>query len=79
MNHVLSFNIDRLWWWRTARRFDSILERPQARVLDLCCGTGDMTFALSRRARSNSTQILARIFRTPCCNAQPQKRRRREA
>ena len=23
LNHVLSFNIDRLWWWRTARRFDA--------------------------------------------------------
>ncbi|MFY9676477.1 MAG: class I SAM-dependent methyltransferase, partial [Terriglobales bacterium] len=46
LNHVLSFNVDRMWWWRTARRFDSILQRPNARVLDLCCGTGDMAFAL---------------------------------
>ena len=23
LNHVLSFNIDRLWWWRTARTFDA--------------------------------------------------------
>ena len=52
LNHVLSFNIDRLWWWRTARSFDAILKLPEARVLDLCCGTGDMTFALRRRARS---------------------------
>jgi demethylmenaquinone methyltransferase / 2-methoxy-6-polyprenyl-1,4-benzoquinol methylase len=62
LNHVLSFNIDRLWWWRTARRFDAILQTPKARVLDLCCGTGDMTFALSRRARSNSPQILGADF-----------------
>ncbi len=34
LNHVLSFNIDRLWWWRTARKFDAILKRPNARVLD---------------------------------------------
>ncbi len=50
LNHVLSFNIDRLWWWRTARCFDAILRRPGARVLDMCCGTGDMAFALRRRA-----------------------------
>jgi demethylmenaquinone methyltransferase/2-methoxy-6-polyprenyl-1,4-benzoquinol methylase len=50
LNHVLSFNIDRLWWWRAARKFDAILQRPNARVLDLCCGTGDMAFALHRRA-----------------------------
>ncbi len=62
LNHVLSFNIDRLWWWRTARKFDAILQRPDARVLDICCGTGDMTFALRRRARSAATQILGADF-----------------
>ena len=62
LNHVLSFNIDRLWWWRTARRFDAILKRPGARVLDLCCGTGDMTFALQRRTGSSDTKILGADF-----------------
>jgi demethylmenaquinone methyltransferase/2-methoxy-6-polyprenyl-1,4-benzoquinol methylase len=62
LNHVLSFNIDRFWWWRTARRFDSILQRADARVLDLCCGTGDMAFALQRRARSSSAEIMGADF-----------------
>jgi demethylmenaquinone methyltransferase/2-methoxy-6-polyprenyl-1,4-benzoquinol methylase len=62
LNHVLSFNIDRLWWWRTARTFDAILKRPDARVLDLCCGTGDMTFALRRRAGSGTPRILGADF-----------------
>src|SRR5271155_5851209 len=62
LNHVLSCNVDRLWWWRTARRFDAILRRPEARVLDLCCGTGDMTFALRRRAGSATPQILGADF-----------------
>jgi demethylmenaquinone methyltransferase/2-methoxy-6-polyprenyl-1,4-benzoquinol methylase len=67
LNHVLSFNIDRLWWWRAARKFDAILQRPNARVLDLCCGTGDMTFALHRRALrrragSGASQILGADF-----------------
>jgi demethylmenaquinone methyltransferase/2-methoxy-6-polyprenyl-1,4-benzoquinol methylase len=61
LNHVLSFNIDRLWWWRSARRFDPILKSPNARILDLCCGTGDMTFALRRRA-SRRAQILGADF-----------------
>ena len=47
LNHVLSMNVDRLWWNRTARVFSDILQRPDAQVLDLCCGTGDMTFALA--------------------------------
>ena len=52
LNHLLSANVDKLWWRRTARTFTSILSRPGARVLDLCCGTGDMAFAL-RRESSN--------------------------
>jgi demethylmenaquinone methyltransferase / 2-methoxy-6-polyprenyl-1,4-benzoquinol methylase len=62
LNHVLSCNIDRLWWWRTARRFDAILQRPEARVLDLCCGTGDMAFALRRRASPATPQIMGADF-----------------
>jgi demethylmenaquinone methyltransferase/2-methoxy-6-polyprenyl-1,4-benzoquinol methylase len=54
LNHVLSMNVDRLWWWRTARGFDHILQQADARVLDLCCGTGDMTLALQRRAKKRS-------------------------
>ena len=64
LNHVLSMNVDRLWWWRTARRFDSILMNPEARVLDLCCGTGDMAFALERRARDGA-KIVGADFAHP--------------
>jgi demethylmenaquinone methyltransferase/2-methoxy-6-polyprenyl-1,4-benzoquinol methylase len=52
LNHVLSFQMDRLWRRRTVRRFRPILDAPGARVLDLCCGTGDLTFALSARAKA---------------------------
>jgi demethylmenaquinone methyltransferase/2-methoxy-6-polyprenyl-1,4-benzoquinol methylase len=60
LNHLLSFNIDRLWWRRTARSFSSILSGKDAKVLDLCCGTGDMTFALHRRG--NAANILGADF-----------------
>jgi demethylmenaquinone methyltransferase/2-methoxy-6-polyprenyl-1,4-benzoquinol methylase len=63
LNHVLSMNVDRLWWWRTARRFSHILRRENARVLDLCAGTGDMAVALSSAAGSSrSIQIYALDF-----------------
>jgi demethylmenaquinone methyltransferase / 2-methoxy-6-polyprenyl-1,4-benzoquinol methylase len=62
LNHVLSFNIDRLWWRRTARAFRHIMTRPDARILDLCCGTGDMTFALMRQAGKCFPQILGADF-----------------
>lgn len=51
LNHFLSMNIDRLWWWRTARSVRSNLQHPGARALDLCCGTGDMARALRKQAR----------------------------
>lgn len=50
LNHVLSMNVDRLWWWRTARSFRSTLQKRGARALDLCCGTGDMARALRKQA-----------------------------
>ena len=62
LNHVLSFNVDRLWWRKTARSFSSILARKDARVLDLCCGTGDMAFALRRQAGGSPAKILGVDF-----------------
>jgi demethylmenaquinone methyltransferase/2-methoxy-6-polyprenyl-1,4-benzoquinol methylase len=61
LNHLLSFNVDRLWWRRAARIFTHILVRPNAQVLDLCCGTGDMTFALRRQA-GEAARLLGADF-----------------
>jgi len=62
LNHVLSCNIDRLWWRRTARRFREVLARPEASVLDICCGTGDMTLALLRHRPQGAKPIVAADF-----------------
>jgi demethylmenaquinone methyltransferase / 2-methoxy-6-polyprenyl-1,4-benzoquinol methylase len=62
LNHVLSLNIDRLWWRRTARRFHDVLARPDAAILDICCGTGDMTMALLRHRPQDAQPILAADF-----------------
>jgi len=62
LNHVLSFNVDRLWWRRVARTFAHILARPNVHVLDLCCGTGDMAFALARQAGNTNPRILGLDF-----------------
>ncbi|MGO9009524.1 MAG: bifunctional demethylmenaquinone methyltransferase/2-methoxy-6-polyprenyl-1,4-benzoquinol methylase UbiE [Bryobacteraceae bacterium] len=50
-NHLLSFNIDRYWRAHTVKRVRHILERPEARVLDICCGTGDLALALAHARR----------------------------
>src|SRR4029077_15314591 len=65
LNHLLSFNLDRWWWWQVARTFEHILSRPEATVLDLCCGTGDMAFALRRRAGLCAAKILGADFAHP--------------
>ena len=62
LNHVLSMNVDRLWWNRTARAFRNVLSRPDAQVLDLCCGTGDMTFALYRHRTQDSIEVTGADF-----------------
>src|SRR5262249_12276003 len=49
-NHLLSVNIDRYWRARTVKRVRPALERPGARVLDICCGTGDLSLALAKHA-----------------------------
>jgi demethylmenaquinone methyltransferase/2-methoxy-6-polyprenyl-1,4-benzoquinol methylase len=46
LNHILSLQIDRLWRARTAKLLRPILQRADAVVLDLCCGTGDLALAL---------------------------------
>jgi demethylmenaquinone methyltransferase/2-methoxy-6-polyprenyl-1,4-benzoquinol methylase len=49
-NHLLSANVDRYWRNRTVARVRDILKRPDARALDLACGTGDLLIALERAA-----------------------------
>jgi demethylmenaquinone methyltransferase/2-methoxy-6-polyprenyl-1,4-benzoquinol methylase len=62
LNHVLSANVDRLWWRRTARRFEAVLARPEAAILDICCGTGDLTMALLKLRPKGASPILAGDF-----------------
>jgi len=61
LNHLLSFNIDRTWRARLIRAVAPILENPDARVLDLCCGTGDVMMRMARNAR-------ARIYGSDFCH-----------
>jgi demethylmenaquinone methyltransferase/2-methoxy-6-polyprenyl-1,4-benzoquinol methylase len=71
LNHLLSLSLDRVWRRRTARRFAAVLARPDARALDLCCGTGDLTFALERQgsasdaARHSGARVFGSDFALP--------------
>jgi demethylmenaquinone methyltransferase/2-methoxy-6-polyprenyl-1,4-benzoquinol methylase len=59
LNHLLSLQLDRLWRARAAKHLRPILSRPDALVLDLCCGTGDLAFSL---ARSGNARIVGADF-----------------
>jgi demethylmenaquinone methyltransferase/2-methoxy-6-polyprenyl-1,4-benzoquinol methylase len=48
----------------------SILERPDARVLDICCGTGDLAVALQRAGRA---RVLGSDFCHPMLEAASRK------
>ena len=46
LNHLLSFNIDRGWRKALRDELRNVLNRQDARILDLCCGTGDVLLDL---------------------------------
>lgn len=53
LNHIMSFNIDRVW----RRRVMRIVRRSKARrIMDLATGTGDLAIAMAKRV--DRTQIL---------------------
>lgn len=52
LNHLLSFQLDRYWRWRCVQLVKEQLLQENTLVLDLCCGTGDLTLALARTGRA---------------------------
>lgn len=83
LNHLLSFNLDKRWRARAVARVADVLARPDARVLDLCCGTGDVLLALEERGGKPvlgsdfchpmlveaHKKVAARRYRTPLFEA----------
>jgi demethylmenaquinone methyltransferase/2-methoxy-6-polyprenyl-1,4-benzoquinol methylase len=75
-NHLLSFNLDRRWRARVVRRAGRILQQEGARVLDICCGTGDLALALSQ---ASSGVVMGCDFCHPMLVAARGKSARRRA
>ena len=50
LNHILSFGIDRSWRRRLVRKVvGSVQGNGSVKVLDVACGTGDVSMALKRQ------------------------------
>ncbi|HXF42675.1 MAG TPA: bifunctional demethylmenaquinone methyltransferase/2-methoxy-6-polyprenyl-1,4-benzoquinol methylase UbiE [Pyrinomonadaceae bacterium] len=62
LNHLLSANIDRIWRRRTRKLMADILARPDAVILDVACGTGDLTLEL---AKNSAAKVLGLDFCRP--------------
>ena len=58
LNHLLSLQLDRLWRARAAKLLRPVFLNREARVLDLCCGTGDLAIALNRRYWARVMHLL---------------------
>ncbi|HEY3453076.1 MAG TPA: bifunctional demethylmenaquinone methyltransferase/2-methoxy-6-polyprenyl-1,4-benzoquinol methylase UbiE [Bryobacteraceae bacterium] len=70
LNHLLSFHIDRGWRKALGDCLESVLKRNDARILDLCCGTGDVLFHLEDRG---AAQIVGADFCHPMLVSANQK------
>ena len=53
LNHLLSLNIDKRWRRLVADRLREVLDRDNAVVLDVACGTGDLTIELKKGSVAN--------------------------
>lgn len=73
LNHLLSFQLDRRWRRRAIRELDGVLARPGTRIMDVCCGTGDLLLALEDKAKG---QVLGSDFCHPMLVKAQQKARR---
>lgn len=62
LNHLLSFNIDRRWRRLLLQSVEPMLQRGDAVVLDLCCGTADVLLELQKKS---SAQIVGVDFSHP--------------
>ena len=52
LNHLLSANIDKRWRRKVRELLSDTLADPEAIVLDVACGTGDLSIELARDAKA---------------------------
>ncbi len=60
LNHFLSVNIDKSWRRKVSAKLRNILDDENAVVLDVACGTGDLSIELQQNSK-------AKVFGTDFC------------
>ncbi len=69
INRLMTWGLDRRWRLMIAQ--ECLASRPE-RVLDLCCGTGDLAITLARLAKDN-TEVTGVDFSRPMLEKAAQK------
>lgn len=72
LNHILSLNIDRTWRRKVRRELGDILVRSDALVLDVACGTGDLSIELQTES---DAKVIGTDFCRPMLTIAAQKSR----
>ena len=57
LNHLLSGNVDRKWRRLVAKTLYANLHGTNLRILDVACGTGDLSFTLRQTGKANIVGI----------------------
>lgn len=57
LNHVLSVNTDKRWRRLVAQKLTTQLSNENARILDVACGTGDLSLTLANAGKAHITGL----------------------
>jgi demethylmenaquinone methyltransferase/2-methoxy-6-polyprenyl-1,4-benzoquinol methylase len=69
INHIITLGMDVRWRWLAAK--ECLAEKP-AKVLDLCCGTGDLALNIAQLMRNN-VEITGLDYSQPMLDIASQK------
>ena len=70
VNRIIAVNFDRSWRRLVVKKLAATLARPDALVLDIACGTGDLSLELQKNARA---KIIGTDFCRPMLDVAVEK------
>lgn len=72
VNHLVSANIDKRWRRKVSGLLSEVISRPDAKVLDVACGTGDLSIELRQ---SGQARVIGTDFCRPMLSIAEEKSR----
>lgn len=73
LNHLLSLNLDKRWRRISVKALGDLRDK---RILDLCCGTGDMTFEILKQSDGKCREVIGLDFAQEMLERMSQKAQR---